>query len=184
MVSINFDAKTVLNFYETKSDQQPIKTISFFNDPTINSWNIKNINEQQEWLKPEVLWLDYFMLTFRCTATTENWLQVIVNNESGEKYWLNKSELTTYKSWETYLKEMFSVERNSDKSQKIRTSPTDNSSEIAHNEQDCFIVKSMKGDWIEIVKPDYCEGDSTKAITGWIRWKDGNNLLIDYFITS
>ena len=50
------------------------------------------------------------------------------------------------------------------------------------------MVKSINGDWIEISTPDYCDEnytDSTAPIkSGWIKWRQGNKLLIDYFITS
>lgn len=46
----------------------------------------------------------------------------------------------------------------------------------------------MRGDWIEIFTADYCEDgyteSKTKIKSGWIKWKQGNTLLIEYFITS
>ncbi|MCK4979581.1 MAG: hypothetical protein KAS62_04250, partial [Candidatus Delongbacteria bacterium] len=145
------------------------------------------LEKQREWLKPEALSLDYSAFTFRCVEEKDNWLEVIVNNENGKTYWLKKTDLTIFYSWENYLKEMFGIERIPDQPQKIRTSPNDDSEEIDYEGQDCFVVRSMKGDWIEITTPGYCDkiftDFKTPIKTGWIRWREGNKLLINYFIT-
>ncbi|MDO1447952.1 hypothetical protein Q0590_16895 [Rhodocytophaga aerolata] len=188
LVSINLNDKTVLHFYKNITDKAPSKTIEFFNDKTINSWNIKELDKQKNWLKPEVLWLDYSSFIFRCVVNKEGWFQVITNQENGERYWLKNSKMTTFNTWENYLKGMFGVKRLPTNHQKIRSSPTDNSAEIKYQGEDCFGVKSMKGDWIEIYTADYCDESYTDNKTplkrGWIRWKRGNELLIEYFTTS
>lgn len=188
LVSIDFDDKTVLEFYSDTLESEPVKVVEFFNDTTINSWNIKNLDEEKEWLKPEVLWLDYSAFTFRCLARTGNWLEIIVNNESGKNYWLKTIESTKFKNWEEYLKDMAGVERLSSFPQKIKIEPTDNSTEIKYQGTDCFVVKSMKGNWIEITTTDYCDEnftDGKKPIkSGWIKWRKGNELMIYYFTTN
>ena len=188
LVSINFDDITVLHFFSSPNDKEPKRSIQFFNDPKINSWNIRNLDKQKEWLKPEILWLDYSSFVFRCLEIKDDWLKVMVNNENGETLWLKKSELTIIQDWENYLKEMFGVERLPDQQQKLRSLPNDTSKEIIYQGKDCFQVKSMKGDWIEIFTADYCDesytDSKTKIKSGWIRWRQGNKLLIDYFTTS
>jgi hypothetical protein len=188
LISINFDDKTTLYFYSTPYDKKPNRTISFFNDKTINSYNILDLDKHQEWLKPEILWLDYDQFVFRCLTVKDSWLKIIVNNETKETLWLKKSDLTIFRDWETFLKEMFGVSRPPDQRQRIRTLPNDNSEEINYEGQDCFQVKSMKGDWIEIFSADYCDesytDSKTKIKSGWIKWRKGNQLLIEYFTTS
>jgi len=188
VVAINFNDTTLLNFYLTPTNKEPEKTLEFFNDTSINSWNIRNLDKQREWLRPEVLWLDYSLLFFRCKSEKNGWFQLIVNNDNGKTYWLKKTELTNLSTWETYLKEMFGVARLADRTQVIRKSPSDTSEEIKYTGEDCFQVKSMQGDWIEIFSPTYCVNgytdSKTKIKSGWIKWRQGNNLLIEFFITS
>lgn len=186
LVSINFDDKTVLQFYAKQTDTVPIKTIEFFNDKSINSWNIHGLDKQKEWLKPEVLLLDYSSFIFRCKTQTNDWFEVFVNNENDKSLWLKKSELTKFLSWETYLQKMFGVARLSNQSQKIRKQPNDNSEEIKYSGHDCFQVKSMNEDWIEIFTADYCDNNDskTKIKSGWLKWRQGNRLLIEYFLTD
>lgn len=188
LVSIDFDDKTVLDFYSDTLAKEPEKEIEFFDDRTVNSWNIKDLEKQKEWLQPEVLWLDYFAFTFRCLNQTDKWFEIIVNNETKTTYWLKRTDSTKFNNWEEYLKDMFGVERDPSFPQQIRTEPTDNSSEIHYRGTDCFVVKSMKGDWIEITTPDYCDENFTYSKTpiksGWIKWRQGDKLTINYFTTS
>ena len=188
LLSIDYNDKTVLHFYTDTTDKKPTKTIEFFNDTSIDSWNIRNLSAQGQWLNPEVLWLDYHSFVFRCKVQANGWYKVVVNNNSNNVYWLKKSKWTKYVSWEKFLKEMFSVARLPNEKQKIRNMPSDGSNEIRYAGQDCFQVRSMKGDWIEIFTADYCDEDYTdskiKVKSGWIRWRKGNKLLIEYFITS
>ncbi len=187
LVSIHFDDNTTLHFYTTPNDKEPIETIQFFNDQTINSWNIQDL-ELKEWLSPERLMLEDSQFVFRCITVQDNWLKVIVNTENGESLWLKKSDLTKFVNWGDYLVEMFSVARLPDQNQKIRSLPTDISEEINYQGQDCFQVKSMKGDWIEIFTAEYCDesytNSTTKLKSGWIKWREGNKLLIEYFTKS
>ena len=188
LVSIDFDDKTVLAFYTDTVTTAPEKVIEFFDDKAIKSWSIKNLEEHRKWLQPETLWLDYSAFTFRCLSKTDHWLEVIVNNETQTVYWLKKTGFTQFKNWEAYLKGMFSIERRSDHPQKIRTEPFENAKEIAYQGKDCFVVKSMSGDWIEIATPGYCSDSSIstkKPIkSGWVRWRSGSEFLIYYFRTS
>lgn len=187
LVSINFDEKTTLHFYTSPNDKEPKRTIQFFNDQTVNYWNIRDF-DKQKWLMPEVLWLDYSSLIFRCLTVKGNWLKVIVNNQTEEILWLKKSDFTTFQDWETYLKGMFGVARLPNEQQIIRSLPSANSEEIKYQGQDCFQVKSLKEDWIEIYTADYCDesytDSNTKIKSGWIKWRQGHKLLIEYFMTS
>jgi hypothetical protein len=189
LVSIGFDDKTVLSFYNSPSDKKPVKTIEFFDDKSISSWNIRNIEKQQEWLKPETLWLDYSSFVLRCKNQQNGWYEVIVNHQNGQSLWLKKSTVATFVTWENYLRGMFSVARNPEQMQKIRKLPNERSVVLEYTDVDCFQVKKMHGDWIEVFTPDHCKDDETVGSntvikSGWIKWRKGNQLLIEYFITS
>lgn len=181
IVSIKFDDKTVVRFYASATDIKPVKKVEFFNDESINSYNIKNLEEQQQWLKPESLWLDYYFFQFRCLGEQNGRYNVIVNNETGQSYWIAKNAETEYESWEPYLKGLFSVERATN--QEIYTEPNIKSDTIPYNGADCFIVKAMKGDWIEIFTDDRCE-DTPEIKSGWIHWREGDKLLLHLYPAS
>ena len=184
LLSVDFDGNTIVSFYNKPTDKLPIKTVEFFNDLRIDSWNIKNLKAQKEWLNPEVLWLDYSPLVFRVKSKTDQGFQIIVNNKTNQTYWVKRNQSMTFLTWETFLKNMFSVARLNISDQKIRKLPIENAEQINYKGKDCFQVKSMKGDWIEIFTADNCDQSKTKLKTGWLKWRQGNKLLIKYFITS
>ena len=186
IVKIEFDDKTVIDFYKRPTDKSHDKRIEFFDDKEINSWNIKNLETERTWLKPELLWLDYSQFNFRCKSTTTDWLELIVNNENGMTLWVKRTKATKYLTWEEYLKDMFAVDRLESNKQKIRKMPSDTAAEIKYEGRDCFEVKSLKGDWIEINSTDHCDegSNTTKIDRGWIKWKEGDKLLIKYYTPS
>jgi hypothetical protein len=186
IVKIEFDTKTIIDFYKLPTDKSHYKRIEFFDDKEIKTWNIKNLEVERTWLKPELLWVDYSQFNFRCKSITNDWLELIVNNENGMTLWIKQTKATKYLTWEEYLKGMFGVERREDYKQKIRMLPNDTSDEIKYEGRDCFEVKSLKGDWIEINSTDQCdEGDNKiKIDSGWIKWRDGDELMINYYTTS
>ena len=184
IVEILFDDKTIVDFYSAPMDKGYFKRIEFFDDQ--GSWNIRNLEKEKNWLRPEVLWLDYSRFIFRCKSTTMDWLEVIVNNEDGKSLWIKKNERTRFLSWEEYLKNMFAIDRRWDKPQKIRKSPTETAVEINYEGRDCFQVRSLRGEWIEIFTADHCDEAKTviKIKSGWVKWRQGNELLINYYPTS
>ncbi|UZR97521.1 hypothetical protein [Chondrinema litorale] len=183
LVKVDFDDKTVLNFYENKGDVNPIKRIEFFNDEKIQSWNIRDLKVHQQWLRPEVLWLNYYSFVFRCISDSNDWFEVLVNQDSGQTYWIKKQDILIFNTWEEYLKSMFSIARLSTEKQSIWESPSFNSQEIEYEGEDCFQVKSMKGEWIEIYTPSHCI-DKNIIKKGWIRWRDNNKILVEYYSES
>jgi hypothetical protein len=80
---------------------------------------------------------------------------------------------------------MFAVDRLATGQQKIRESPTEEGKEIMYqSRRDCFKVIDLKGDWIEVNTTTYCDQENKKGTLGWIRWRKGNKLLIQYYTTS
>ncbi len=184
MVEIQFDASTVVEFYNTPEEKTFAKRIEFFDDKSINSWSIKDLKSVQSWLKPESMWLDYHHFVFRCTSANKAWLEVIVNNEDGKSYWIKRTTETVFQTSEEYFKAMFSIDRLPDEKQEIRVQPTDASAKIQYEGRHCFIVKSVKGDWIEIATEGHCATEKVTQIkSGWIRWRRGEKLLIKCYPT-
>lgn len=180
LISVEFTDTTTLFFYKNKEDVKPTHVVDFFADSKINSINIKDL-DKKEWLKPEVLWIDYNAFVFRCVSKTDKWIQVVTNNETGEKYWLRSNHILKFQTWSTFLKNVVGVSRLQHIKQKIRKFPSIKSKEIKFEGDDCFQVKTVQNEWIEIFTPDYCD-DTIEIKSGWIKWKDKNKLLIEYFL--
>lgn len=179
VVSINFDDKTLIEFYETSDLTKKLKIVEFFNDKSINSWNIKNLENHKDWLVPESMWLDYGQFRFRCKTKMGNCFEIYVSDT--KTMWIQNQNFTEFKNWEEYLQTMFSVERSNKNEQNIYSRPF-SKSEIIESKKDCFKVNEMKGEWIQVETADHCE--TKRKISGWIKWKTGNDILINYFTTS
>jgi hypothetical protein len=184
-VEIEFNAETIVKFYNSPGDKAYSTRIEFFDDASVNGWNIKDVKNVQMWLKPQSMWLDYHHFVFRCKSFNKDWLEVVVNNEDGKSYWIRRTEQTIFKTWEEYFKSMFAVDRLPEENQKIRTRPTDAANEVKYEGRGCFQVISLKGDWIEISSIDHCPDEkATQIKNGWIRWRRGEKLLIRCYSTS
>lgn len=185
LVSILFDEQTVLRFYADTLDQEPTQTLEFFDDSEINGITILELEAHKSWLQPEVIWLDYHILLFRSVKQSNSWLEVITNQTNGEKHWLKRSPTITFQPWEDFLLHALIISRRPEYQQEIRLLPNDQSEKGFYYGDDCFEVLSVKGDWMEISTAEYCEllyDNPPPFITGWIRWRMGNTLLIDYFL--
>ena len=184
LVDIDFDDKTVIHFYDTPHARSPARTLRFLDDKSINGWNIVDLPSIRKWLEPESLWLEYSSLVFRCRSRRAGWMQVIVNNGTGKSYWVRAAPNLQFKTWEAFLKGMFSVARAKRFPQKILARPVVGSRAVRSVGRDCFDVMKMSGDWIQVRQAGHCEGTDRSFRSGWLRWRRGNSLLIEYFITS
>lgn len=184
LVKVNFEDRTVLSFYKNPTDIVPYKNIEFFFDVEIDGWTIENMETENKWLRPEVFGLDDDQFAFfRCKSKIADWFELIVNKENGTTLWVKQSQWLKFLTWEEYLKGMFVISRMKNQKQQIRKLPDDTSEEVKYEGGDCFNVKDLKGDWIEILTADDCDIKfiKTKLESGWIKWREGDKLLIDYY---
>jgi hypothetical protein len=184
LVDVNFDDKTIIDFYDQPRSSSPTRTIKFFDDKAINSWSIVDLKSVRTWLVPESLWLDYNSFVFRCVSKRPGWLQVVVNNKTGKSYWIKSSPYLKFSTWEEFLKQMFSITRSRKFPQTVHAQPSPSTREVNYRVKDCFEVVEMRGDWIKVKQAGHCEVRDAGFRTGWIRWRRGQSLLVEYFITS
>lgn len=184
ILSVDFDEQIQIDFYETSALEKKLETIRFFQDKSINSLNIENLESHKDWLQPETLWLDYYRLNFRVKSVKEGCYEIYVSDK--RTMWIKDKEFTDFLFWEEYFKQMFAITRKDPTEQKVYERPDLQAKKIKYSAgEDCFNVKSLTGDWIEIFTPKHCTDETSNELkSGWIRWKDGNKLLINYFPTS
>jgi hypothetical protein len=184
LVLIDFDESTVIDFYSAPDNGlKPVKSISFYDDHVQQVWKIRNYEVNRSWLKPEAYNPLYDLLAFRCRSRKDGWMEVIVNNNSGTSYWLKESEVYQYIDWLTFLQQKKCISP-AKTDIPILDSPEDDANAIKVNSKDCFGIKNMKDDWIEITLPAFNDekSDGNSRKTGWIRWKNGDVLLIKYIV--
>ncbi|CAN5154023.1 hypothetical protein BH09BAC3_BH09BAC3_16820 [soil metagenome] len=185
IVWIEFDGPATIEFYRTPEDNTYSKRLVIFNDPVIDGLNLKDYPKHKKWLQPEVMRLDYYHFNFRCKSETEKWLEVIVNNEDGSTLWVKRSEQTKFQPWKEYLMSMFGIKRLNARAQGIYDAADESSKKVASQGKDCFRIKEMRGDWVEIFSSDECDTKKrTEIKSAWIKWKEGDKILIEYSTTS
>ncbi|MEA5406066.1 hypothetical protein VB776_24215 [Arcicella sp. DC2W] len=167
----------------------------------IASWDMyedeSKMNLCSKFFKP-----DYGIMHFVCIAKSEKAYKVLVNF-SDIKY-LPKTKNYEFKTWDEYISQSFGIRRltndNGDISKKItlRIKPVDNSDTLASPlGLELFCPMEIKGDWIKVrydcfyndennsYEGEPCHNYIDKCknpLTGWLRWRQENHLLIDIFL--
>ncbi len=121
---------------------------------------------------------DYFRLAFDCIGSDNEFYTVIINRQTGEVAKIKK--LDTFFKFETieeFVDNWTGIGIDFNRSTNpLRKSPSDKSENINNDKQTKYKVWraekiSIKGDWIEI------KVENTEE-KGWIRWRQGNQILI------
>jgi len=92
--------------------------------------------------------------------------------------------LNNFIKWQTFLvEETTTINRHPDFDLEIKTAPSDEALTIKRIEEtDCFEAIEIKGDWLRIKTNQTFEcNESIKPIvSGWIKWRRNNRLLLYY----
>jgi hypothetical protein len=185
---INFDAKTVLYFYDKPDSwQTPAQTLRFYEDTALLMYSFQAEGAKSYFeLNPKRHKLDYSLFDLavksRRSGWLETWLEVVVGEQKNETLWLKESNAVQFKDWLRDMKESFSVGRRDSKANPLRAEPDANANEINFAGIDCFKVKDMKDDWIRVERQNYCSKAPEQSVSGWLRWRDENGcLLVEIF---
>jgi len=181
---INFDAKTVLYFYDKPdASQTPAQTLRFYEDTALKMYTFRAEGEKSYFeLNPERHKLDYFLFDLAVKSRRNGWLEVVVGEQKNETLWLKESKAVQFKDWLRDMKESFAVGRKDSKVNPLRAKPDANAKEITFVGRDCFEVKDMKGDWIRVELQNHCSDAPKQSVSGWLRWRDENGcLLVEIF---
>jgi hypothetical protein len=147
-------------------------------------WKVKNYETCKSWLTPEAYDPLYDLFAFRCKNRVNGWLEVIVNNNTGLSYWLKETEVNKYIDWGTYFQRIYCIKKSINN--PIFDNPSESANKVSFEGKDCFKVNSMKDEWIEVNLTDENTKSSSQAAikTGWIRWRNNNDVLIKYVVGS
>lgn len=111
----------------------------------------------------------------RLEAESENWYEVIVNEETGLTKYIWKDDPVLGKdSWEGYILLAAFITLDKEKNPLRDTPNGELSKEELPKEQKYFMPEKIEDEWMKVGTgwSDYVE----KPIGGWIRWRDGNFL--------
>lgn len=145
---------------------------------------------------------DYGIMHFVCLSQTLKAYKVL-NGKADVKY-LPKIKAYAFSSWNDYILGSFGVRRITNETgrltseQLLKKQPDSADTVAIPKGLEMFCPVKLQGDWLQ-VKYDcfYNDDDDSKhegepctsyinkckdPVTGWIRWRDGNKLLIDILV--
>jgi len=121
---------------------------------------------------------DYFRLAFDCESSDNEFYTIIINRQTGETAKIKKRDkFFKFETIEEFVDNWTGIGLDFYRSRNpLKKSPSDKSEDIQNDQQTKYKIWSaekisIKGDWIEIKIEDTEE-------TGWIRWRQGNKILI------
>ncbi len=175
---ISFKDGMELKFYQNSKDEKP-----FINLKDYGSIEAAVSRQKTKGLNPLINRAEYGYFIFLCRSNQKGWFEIEIDNKTKKTAWVKKNDGFVFKEWGQFLTEIFGVGLN--KNSKIRELPEENAPSLEFHKDASPNVISYKGQWLQVHESfdwvDPPQGYQTK--TGWLKWRDGNDFLIRYFLT-
>lgn len=109
--------------------------------------------------------------------------KVIINEETKLKKFVKKED-SHFKadSWEKYILNCFAVEFDWEKN-PLRKEINGQTLKENLDKSLTFQPEEIRGNWLKVKRLDN-SNDEKKSKSGWIKWKDNNKILINFFETA
>lgn len=136
---------------------------------------------ENEAFRPFAQKLDYSVLVLKCVSEDDTQFEVIVNETSGLRKFIRKSDqLFQFQRWEDHILDLFAVDFDQTKN-PLRRTPSENAPLVQPVEQVFYQPVEIRKNWLKVRLED-TGGSKPKARgTGWIKWREGDELLIEFF---
>jgi hypothetical protein len=129
-------------------------------------------------LKPLVLDGDAGALAMKAASQDDDRYEVIVNEDTGARKFVKKDDKAfRFETWQRYLLQISAVKFN-DGANKVLDLPQGNRKNVLMPMQTTvFTPIEVKGEWLKIE----WETEAGKGLkdSGWIRWRDGDALVVE-----
>lgn len=145
-----------------------------------SQYNIE-IGTAPPWFVPEIMKLDYDILQLRAITIARNWIEVIVNKQTGRTAWVDRNAVQ-YQSWPDFFLEVFSIELIEPAKNPLRLKPMEQAAIVVNPGRQSLRPVAVQGDWMKVSFVQDNPGSIPKL--GWIRWKKGNQALITWSLLS
>jgi hypothetical protein len=188
LISVEIEKMPTLRFFESLDSNEPIHSTQVFDDPAIGSYNIKNIEKiSKDWFNPLHCLLDYYIFYFQCSDIKDPWYQIVINEKTDLKYWIKKADFIKYVAWDQFISDVVSVMPNDSIINPILLSPQINAPKAKKQFINCLTPVSVNGEWLKVrIEPAICdktlEMSESDIFEGYIRWREGDELLITYYL--
>ncbi|NHE56917.1 MFS transporter [Cyclobacterium plantarum] len=179
--SPDFYENQVLYFYSEPNLEKPIQEHAVYDSITFrqNQHRQFEIATAPPWLVPDIMKLDYDMLYFKISSVSDEWVEIVVNAQNGQTAYISKyAGNVVY--WPDFLLSVNSVEFLPGSEEKVRARPF-SASGIIRTPYEFMKPFKIKEDWAEVFLLD---GGFQRVGKGWIQWKKGDKLLVQFNLLS
>ena len=128
---------------------------------------------------PHHMKLDYNILYMKVLSVDRNYLEVVVNQFSNQTTWISR-QAGEYLPWPDFLLNVFSIEASDPADNPIRVKPLDHAGLVSARHEVLQPVR-ISGEWILV---NLFDDQLEQVSSGWIRWKRGDRIMVDYSLLS
>ena len=132
-----------------------------------------DILEAPPWLVPEHLKMDYEIFHLRVLTLTPSWAEVVGNSTTGETWWVARTG-GQFVAWPEFLVNASAVFPFGEI--RIHARPLDDSPVLAATTSSLEPL-AVRGDWLKVSISTLADRMPPE---GWLRWRDGERLLVGY----
>jgi len=146
-----------------------------------NRYTFDDVKKLYNWnndFNPYAFHIDYSLLMFICTEIEGDRYKVIVNKETGLEKYINKENFWILRNWQDHIvHSVASIDFDKEKN-AVRLKPTEETAILKMSVDIDPVIEPIEinGDWLKI---RYWEND--REMTGWIRWKIDNQIIVTLF---
>jgi len=179
------DKAYVLNFYRSDSESELDRKIEI-------SWNDSDggyvETQNTDFLKVKDFYLEepHYILMFNYLRESNGFYEVIVNTETKETMWIKKQSTIHVKLWDEFLQSVVCLSASNPEANQVRIEPKEDSNVAIENIKDeCWYVSEINGEWIKVECSEIdfdLTDEKYKYFSGWLKWRDENELLIKYYL--
>jgi len=124
---------------------------------------------------------DYYVMILDAYELSDGKYRVMIGGS--EKYMEHKEGITVFEDWTSHLKSSFIVTQANN---PLRETPEIEGKIAGDYDYQFLSFETIKidGDWAQVVCNMDCDGcPNQQPITGWLKWKQDNRLLIELYYT-
>ncbi len=159
--------------YDKLPDKGAADSLTFFKGE-----HYVDIATAPPWFWPEVMKLDYNLLMLRAVTLARNWIEVIVNTQTGQTAWIDRHAVD-FRDWPTFLLDVAAVEVAEPGRSAVHVRPFAHADSVATAVRQPLRPRAVQSNWLRVASG---EPPGNQAALGWVQWHNEERLLITYSI--
>jgi hypothetical protein len=144
---------------------------------------VMQLKNKKKDIKIRAYYPDFYIIHFDCNGIITGKYEILVNGNL--KYITPQEGVTLYYDWDEYLPTCL-IQTNEHNPMRSKPSPTSEKIIVDDYTLTGFEILEVNHEWIKVICGDGCapcliDNENRDDIIGWIRWRNGNTLLLELF---